>query len=80
MIEETEGLDPEAAQAVFERYFDEVDGRGRSRMRLAREEDGSVRLVLRDREGRDRLRFIVPGDGDAVVEVVDSEGNARSLL
>jgi hypothetical protein len=80
MIEETEGLDPEAAQAVFERYFDEVDGRGHSRMRLAREEDGSVRLVLRDRQGRDRLRFIVPGEGDAVVEVVDTEGIPRSLL
>src|SRR4051794_3161192 len=80
MIQETEGLAPEAAQEVFDRYFDGVDGRGRSRMRLAREEDGSVRLVLRDREGRDRLRFIVPADGDAVVEVVDPEGNTRSLL
>jgi hypothetical protein len=49
-------------------------------MRLAREEDGSVRLVLRDRQGRDRLRFIVPGEGDAVVEVVDTEGIPRSLL
>jgi hypothetical protein len=80
MIEEAEGLDQMAAQAIFDRYFNEVDGRGRSRMRLAREEDGSVRLVLRDREGRDRLRFIVPAEGDAVVEVVDPEGNTRSLL
>jgi hypothetical protein len=80
MIEETEGLDPEAAQGVFDRYFNGVDGRGRSRMRLAREEDGSVRLVLRDRDGRDRLRFVVPAEGDAVVEVVDPEGNARSLI
>jgi hypothetical protein len=80
MIEETEGLDPEAAQAVFDRYFNGVDGRGRSRMRLAREEDGSVRLVLRDRDGRDRLRFVVPAEGDVVVEVVDPEGNARSLI
>ena len=80
MVEETEGLAPAAAQAVFERYLDGVDGRGRSRMRLAREEDGSVRLLLRDHEGRDRLRFIVPADGDAVAEVVDAEGNARSLI
>ena len=80
MIQETEGLAPEAAQEVFDRYFDGVDGRGRSRMRLAREEDGSVRLVLRDREGRDRLRFIVPADGDALVEVVDTQGNTRSLV
>jgi hypothetical protein len=80
MIEETEGLDPVAAQAIFDRHFDEVDGRGRSRMRLAREEDGSVRLVLRDGEGRDRLRFMVPAQGESVVEVVDPEGNTRSLL
>lgn len=80
MIEETEGLDAEAAQAIVDRYFDGVDGRGRSRMRLAREEDGSVGLVLRDREGRDRLRLIVPAEGNAIVEVVDAGGNARSLL
>jgi hypothetical protein len=48
-------------------------------MRLAREEDGSVRLVLRDREGRDRLRFVVPAEGDPVAEVVDPDGNVRSL-
>jgi hypothetical protein len=80
LVEETEDLDPAAAQAVYDRYVDEVDGRGRSRMRLAREEDGSVRLVLRDGEGRDRLRFVVPAEGDAVVEVVDPAGRARSLL
>jgi hypothetical protein len=80
MIEETEGLDPEAAQQIFDRYFAGGDGRGRSRMRLAREEDGSVRLVLRDRQGRDRLKFVVPAEGDPVVEVVDGAGNARSLL
>lgn len=49
-------------------------------MRLAREEDGAVRLVLRDGQGRDRLRFIVPVDGDPVAEVVDPDGNVRSLL
>jgi hypothetical protein len=80
MVEESEGLDPEAARVVFDRYFNGIDGRGRSRMRLAREEDGSVKLVLRDREGRDRLRFIVPAEGDAVFEVVDTEGRARSLI
>jgi hypothetical protein len=80
LIEETEGLEPPAAQALIDRHFGEADGRGRSRMRLAREEDGSVRLVLRDGEGRDRLRFIVPADGDPVAEVVDPEGNTRSIL
>jgi hypothetical protein len=79
IVDKVEGAEGRDA-AALESYLDEVDGRGRSRMRLAREEDGSVRLVLRDREGRDRLRFIVPGEGDAVVEVVDPEGNARSLL
>jgi hypothetical protein len=79
LVDETEGLDPQAAEAILDRYFGEADGRGRSRMRLAREEDGSVRLVLRDREGRDRLRFVVPAEGDPVAEVVDPDGNVRSL-
>jgi hypothetical protein len=80
LVNETAGLDAAAAQVVQDRYFGEADGGRRSRMRLAREEDGSVRLVLRDGEGRDRLRFVVPADGDPVAEVVDSEGNTRSIL
>jgi hypothetical protein len=80
MVEETQGLDATAVEEVYERYFDGADGRGRSRMRLAREEDGSVRLVLRDCAGRDRLRFIVPAVGDPIIEVVDPDGSVRSLL
>jgi hypothetical protein len=80
LVEEIEGLDPEEAARVQQGYFQSENGLGRSRMRLAREEDGSVRLVLRDGEGRDRLRFIVPAEGDAVVEVVGPEGHTRSLL
>lgn len=80
MIEEAEGLGGAAAQAVFDRYLGEVGGLGRSRMRLAREDDVSVRLVLRDAEGRDRLRLVVPADGDAAAEILDAEGNAQSLL
>ncbi|HET8663048.1 MAG TPA: hypothetical protein VFM08_01925 [Nocardioides sp.] len=79
MIGELEGLDTDAAAAVEERYFGQVDGLGRSRLRLAREDDGSVRLVLRDAQGRDRLRFVVPADGEPAVEMVDADGVPRSL-
>ena len=48
----------------------------RSRMRLAREEDGSVGLVLRDGEGRDRVRLVVPEDGEPEIEVVGADGVA----
>lgn len=80
LIEELEGLDGDAAQEVQERYFGQVDGLGRSRIRLAREDDGSVRLVLRDARGRDRLRFVVPADGEPVMEILDADGVPRSLL
>ena len=76
LAEEPDGLDEEAARAVRERY----PGRGRSRMRLAREPDGSVGLVLRDGGGRDRLRLVVPAQGQPVVEVVDADGVSHSLL
>jgi hypothetical protein len=80
MVDEIEGLDPEKADEVQERYLAGEDGLGRSRMRLAREDDGSVGLVLRDARGQDRLRLVVPADGDVVAEVLDADGIPRSLL
>jgi hypothetical protein len=80
MIEEMEGLDDDAAREVQERYFGGVDGLGRSRLRLAREDDGSVRLLLRDARGRDRLRFVVPADGEPLAEILDADGVPKSLL
>jgi hypothetical protein len=80
LVNEVEGLEGDAAAAVQDRYFGEVDGLGRSRLRLAREEDGSVRLVLRDVRGQDRLRFVVPADGEPQVEVLDADGVPRSLV
>lgn len=80
LIAETEGLDDAAAEKVYDRYFGDAGGLGRSRMRLAREEDGSVRLVLRDGRGRDRLRFVVPEDGEPVAEVFDPDGVPCSLV
>jgi hypothetical protein len=52
MVEEVEGLDDDAAREVQERYLAGEGGLGRSRMRLAREADGSVRLVLRTAAAR----------------------------
>jgi hypothetical protein len=80
MVHELEGLERDAAAGVQERYFGQADGLGRSRLRLAREEDDSVRLVLRDARGQDRLRFVVPADGEPQVEVLDADGVPRSLL
>ena len=63
-----------------ERYVAGEGGLGRSRMRLAREHDRSVGLVLRDGRGQDRIRLVVPADGVPVVEVLDADGVPRSLL
>jgi len=78
LIAELEGVDPDAAHAVQERY--DAQGGFASRLRLARESDGSVRLVLRDARGQDRLRFVVPADGDPLVEILDADGVPRSLV
>jgi hypothetical protein len=79
LIAEVEALDDDdAARDVQERYA--ARGGRASRMRLARERDGSVRLVLRDSRGRDRLRFVVPADGEPVVEILDADGVPRSLI
>jgi hypothetical protein len=80
LVDETEGLDSTEAETVARRYFGDADGGGISRMRLARDQDASVRLVLRDGQGRDRIRLVVPADGEPVVEVIDADGVARSLL
>jgi hypothetical protein len=70
---------PGEAAEIQARYAGH-EGYGVSRMRLARETDGSVGLVLRDGEGRDRLRLVVPAEGEPVVEVLDAQGGSRSLL
>ena len=79
LVEELEGASPGEASAIQDRYA-ATEGYGVSRMRLAREYDGSARLVLRDGEGRDRLRFVVPAQGEPDVEVVAADGVPRSLL
>jgi hypothetical protein len=80
MIEEMEGLDDDAAREVQDRYLAGQSSLGASRMRLAREDDGSVRLVLRDARGQDRVRFVVPADDEPVIEILDADGVPRSLL
>jgi hypothetical protein len=75
-----QGLDDDAAREVQDRYLAGQSSLGASRMRLAREDDGSVRLVLRDARGQDRVRFVVPADGEPVMEVLDADGVPRSLL
>lgn len=80
LIEEIDGLDPHDAARVQERYLAGENGPGRSRMRLAREDDGSVGLYLRDARGQDRLRLVVPADGEPIVEVLDADGVPRSLM
>jgi hypothetical protein len=79
LVEDLERAAPGEVAEIQARYAGD-DGYGVSRMRLARETDGSVGLVLRDGEGRDRLRLVVPADGEPVVEVLDAEGGSRSLL
>jgi hypothetical protein len=77
MIEELEHAEPAEAATVQERYG--AEGFGTSRLRLFRDPDGSVGLVLRDGAGHDRLRLVVPAEGDVVAEVLDADGIPRSL-
>ena len=64
--------------AVTNRYFE--SGNGWSRMRLARDDDGSVRLCLRDAAGRDRIRLTVGVDGEPRIELLDAEGTVARRL
>lgn len=80
LVNELEHLPEDEHAGVYQRYFGEVDGRGRSRMRLATEADGSAQLVLRDGHGRDRLRLVVPAEGHPRIELVSLDGQARSLI
>lgn len=68
--EKAAGQDEQAT--ITDRYFGK--GAGWSRMRLAREDDGSVGLCLRDAAGRDRIRLIVGIDGEPRIEVLDADG------
>jgi hypothetical protein len=45
-----------------------------TRMRLAKESDGSVGLTLSDAEGRPRLRLGVAAGGEPSIELFDAEG------
>lgn len=63
--------------AISARY---ADGGNASRMRLAKEADGSVLLALRDSEGRDRVRLVVGADDLPRVELLDAASRVvRSL-
>lgn len=79
MAEELESAGPGDAEEIQARHAAD-GGFGTSRIRLAREDDGSVGLVLRDARGQDRLRLVVPADGEVVVELLDADGIPRSLL
>lgn len=50
------------------------------RMRLAREEDGSVGLTLRDQDGRDRIVLQVSADGSPALRVLDDNGRVVAQL
>ena len=49
-----------------------------SRMRLAKEADGSVGLTLFDQEGRPRLQLQVDADGEPSIALLDAEGGLVS--
>ena len=52
----------------------------RPRMRLAREEDASVGLTLRDQAGRPRIVLRVSADGVPSIEVLDHNGQVVAQL
>ena len=50
------------------------------RMRLAREDDSSVGLTLRDQDGRARIVLRISADGFPTIEVFDSDGQVIAQL
>lgn len=75
-LQGTAGAERRAAAIA---YADE-HGWMTSRMRLARETDGSVALRLRDGEGRDRIVLSVDAQGEASVQVLDAQGDPTAAL
>jgi len=49
-------------------------------MRLAREDDSSVGLTLRDQDGRARIVLRISADGFPTIEVFDSDGQVIAQL
>jgi hypothetical protein len=47
---------------------------------LQRAEDGSVGLMLRDKDGRVRLRMQVASDGEPAIQLLDAQGNVKRTI
>jgi hypothetical protein len=54
--------------------------KGQQRATLRRAEDGSVGLILRDKEGRPRLQLTVADDGSPAIQLLDAKGKVRRSI
>lgn len=72
----------EELEAVVREFYPNpnVDGSGITRMRLSKEDGGSVRLSLRDSDGVERIRLVVEADGRAEIACVDLDGVEQPIF
>lgn len=52
----------------------------RQRASLQRDNDGSVGLTLRDKDGHERLRITVSADGEPAIQLLDAKGAVRRII
>ncbi|MFC7621077.1 hypothetical protein [Microlunatus sp. GCM10028923] len=79
--EEVEGKTEAERDAIAQRYWSEgVDGNGILRMRLSRETDGTVALLMCDAEGTERIRIAVTAGGAATIATTADDGTVSSLI
>lgn len=82
LIAAQEGKSGEELDAVNREFWPDpdVDGSGITRMRLSKEDGGSVRLSLRDGKGIERIRLVVEADGTADITCTDRDGTQKPIF
>lgn len=82
LIAAQDGKSGEELDAVNREFWPDpdVDGNGVTRMRLSKEDGGSVRLSLRDGKGIERIRLVVEADGTADITCTDHDGTQKPIF
>ncbi len=79
MLDRVKNLPEEKRKAEMEAYFKSHPAPKR-RLSLARADDGSVGLKMRDPEGRDRIVMQVKPDGTPVLRFLDASGKVTAEM
>ena len=75
----TEAAEPPVEPVVRANHFMLVDENGKERASLVPDDDGSVYLVMFDREGKSRVNLSLTGAGPSLA-LYDPSGQARAVV